>query len=127
MCLPFHNLKNSQYIPAPYAKSVRILTLISIPCAVLFIFAADFAHMYETTIGAPFVFTYLVGSLVQLCMLLYIAHMITHLAWKWKIDPDNVTIPYLTALGDLFGSLLLLATFSFLRAIGHDYSMSKRK
>jgi solute carrier family 41 len=87
----------------------------------LFVFAADLAHMNETTIGAPFVFTYLVASLVQLGMLLYIAHMITHLMWKWKIDPDNVAIPYLTAVGDLIGSLLLLAAFSFLRAIGHDY------
>jgi solute carrier family 41 len=113
--------KTISFFPAPYAKSARILTLMSIPGAVLFVFAADFAHMSESTIGAPFVFTYLVVSLMQLCMLLYIAHVITHLMWKLKIDPDNATIPYLTALGDLIGSLLLLGAFSFLRAIGHDY------
>lgn len=41
--------------------------------------------------------------------------------WKHKIDPDTSAIPYLTALGDLFGSSLLLGAFAFLRAIGHEY------
>jgi solute carrier family 41 len=42
--------------------------------------------------------------------------------WKLKIDPDNSTIPYLTSLGDLIGSVLLAAAFFFLRAIGHEYN-----
>lgn len=60
-------------------------------------------------------------SFEQILTLLYIAHVITHAFWKCKIDPDTSTIPYLTALGDLFGSSLLLAAFFFLRAIGHEY------
>lgn len=44
-----------------------------------------------------------------------------HSMWKWKIDPDNSAIPYLTALGDLFGSTLLLIAFIFLSAIGKPY------
>jgi solute carrier family 41 len=54
-------------------------------------------------------------------LLLYIAHVMIHAMWRYKIDPDNSAIPYLTALGDLFGSCLLLAAFLFLRAIGHEY------
>lgn len=54
-------------------------------------------------------------------LLLYIAHIIIHLMWKWKIDPDNSAIPYLTALGDLFGSSFLMLAFLFLRSIGHPY------
>jgi solute carrier family 41 len=54
-------------------------------------------------------------------LLLYIAHVITHLMWKWKIDPDNATIPYLTSLGDLIGSSLLAVAFLFLQTIGHPY------
>jgi Divalent cation transporter len=41
--------------------------------------------------------------------------------WKFKIDPDTSSIPYLTALGDLFGSCLLLGAFAFLRFINHEY------
>lgn len=40
--------------------------------------------------------------------------------WKYKIDPDNSAIPYLTALGDLTGSCLLLLAFMFLNAIGNE-------
>jgi solute carrier family 41 len=41
--------------------------------------------------------------------------------WKFKIDPDTSSIPYLTALGDLFGSTLLLGAFAFLRLIHREY------
>ncbi|EDS31589.1 solute carrier family 41 [Culex quinquefasciatus] len=106
---------------APSAKTSRILILMSIPGQVLFIFLADLIHMSESTIGAPFVFSYLLASLIQVMLLLYIAHVIIHAMWKWKIDPDSAAIPYLTALGDLFGTSLLLVAFIFIEAVGHPY------
>jgi len=54
-------------------------------------------------------------------LLLFIAHVMIHAMWRFKIDPDSSSIPYLTALGDLFGSSLLLLAFMFLRHIGHEY------
>lgn len=54
-------------------------------------------------------------------LLLFIAHVMIHAMWRYKIDPDSSSIPYLTALGDLFGSSLLLLAFMFLRYIGHEY------
>lgn len=54
-------------------------------------------------------------------LLLYIAHIIVHAMWKWKIDPDNSSIPYLTALGDLLGSSLLALAFIFLMSINQEY------
>lgn len=54
-------------------------------------------------------------------LLLYIAHIIVHAMWKWKIDPDNSSIPYLTALGDLLGSSLLGIAFLFLLHINMEY------
>uniref|UniRef100_A0A182N9K9 SLC41A/MgtE integral membrane domain-containing protein n=1 Tax=Anopheles dirus TaxID=7168 RepID=A0A182N9K9_9DIPT len=105
----------------PYAKTARILIAMSIPGQVLFIFVADYIHMSRSTIGFPFVLSYLFVSTVQIMLLLYIAHVIIHMMWKWKIDPDNSAIPYLTALGDLFGSSFLMLAFMFLRSIGHPY------
>lgn len=72
--------------------------------------------------GAWFVLSYLAVAEVQLMLLLYIAHIMTHSMWKYKIDPDNSAIPYLTALGDLSGTSLLLLAFMFLKAIGHEYT-----
>lgn len=44
-----------------------------------------------------------------------------HIMWKYKIDPDNSAIPFLTALGDLFGSCLLAIAFGFMMSIGQPY------
>lgn len=53
----------------PYAKIARLLILISIPGQTMFIFLADFIHMRSTTIGAPFVFSYLFASLTSVSSL----------------------------------------------------------
>jgi solute carrier family 41 len=53
----------------PYAKTARILILMSIPGQVLFIFVADYIHMRRSTIGAPFIAAYLLVSLVQVIFL----------------------------------------------------------
>lgn len=45
-----------------------------------------------------------------------------HAMWKYKVDPDNSAIPFLTALGDLFGSCLLAIAFAFMISIGQSYS-----
>lgn len=107
----------------PSAKSSRILILMSIPGQIIFIFLADYIHMSRTTIGAPFVLTYLTVSTTQVMLLLFLAHVIIHAMWRFKIDPDSSAIPYLTALGDVIGSCLLLAAFAFLRRVGHEYGL----
>lgn len=56
-------------------------------------------------------------------LLLYIAHVIIHGMWKFKIDPDTASIPYLTALGDLLGTSFLLLAFMFIRSIGYKYGL----
>lgn len=53
--------------------------------------------------------------------MLYIAHVMIHVMWKHKIDPDNAAIPFLTALGDLFGSCFLAIAFAFMISIGKPY------
>lgn len=49
----------------PYAKTARILILMSIPGQVLFICIADYIHQSTSTIGAPFILSYMTVSLVQ--------------------------------------------------------------
>jgi len=104
----------------PYAKTGRILVFMTIP-ALLFIFVADFIHSRAITIDIFFTLVYWAVSLIQVCLLLYTAHVIIHFMWKRKIDPDNSAIPYLTALGDLSGSCLLFVAFYFLDITGHGY------
>ncbi|XP_022214023.1 solute carrier family 41 member 3 isoform X3 [Drosophila obscura] len=105
----------------PYAKTARILIAMSIPGNVLFIFAADYLNMHTSTVSWVFMLSYLLASFIQVTLLLYIAHIIVHAMWKWKIDPDNSAIPYLTALGDLLGSSLLAVAWIFTMSVGMQY------
>ncbi|KAL9878236.1 solute carrier family 41 member 2 isoform 6-T7 [Glossina fuscipes fuscipes] len=105
----------------PYANTARILIGMSIPGNIIFIFVADYIHIGQTSITLAFVLTYVAASLLQIMLLLYIAHIIVHAMWKWKIDPDNSSIPYLTALGDLLGSSFLALAFLFLLSINREY------
>lgn len=48
-----------------YAKTARILIIMSIPGQILFIFVADLIHMNTSTIGIVFIVCYLLVSLIQ--------------------------------------------------------------
>lgn len=59
--------------------------------------------------------------LLQVMLLLYLAYIVIHFMWKRKKDPDNAAIPYLTALGDLLGSVFLGLAFVILSLFGLEY------
>lgn len=54
----------------PYARTAKILILMSIPGQIVFIYVADYIHMGESTIGPAFVSSYLFVSLLQVSSLL---------------------------------------------------------
>ena len=51
-------------------------------------------------------------------MLLYTATWLVPLIWIKGADPDNVAIPYLTAIGDLLGTGFLALAFHMLYLFG---------
>lgn len=55
---------------------------------------------------------------LQVLILLYFADWMVHWMWGRGLDPDNFSIPYLTALGDLLGTGLLALSFHVLWLIG---------
>lgn len=104
------------------AKSARLLIALSIPGHILFAFVADLIYSKGAVSLNPFfLMTYIAVGFIQIVFLLYICHLMVHTMWKFRMDPDNSAIPYLTALGDLFGSTLLLVGFILMQAIGHEY------
>lgn len=48
---------------------------------------------------------------LQVGILLYVADLIVRLMWRRSLDPDNFSIPYLTAMGDLLGTGFLALVF----------------
>ncbi|KOX73659.1 Solute carrier family 41 member 2 [Melipona quadrifasciata] len=104
-----------------YAKTARILICMAIFGETIFIFAADYIRNGTSTLRIYFVVSYIVMAVLQVMLLLYVAHVIIHAMWRYKIDPDNSAIPYLTALGDLSGTIFLAIAFWFLISIHQEY------
>ncbi|KAJ8676023.1 hypothetical protein QAD02_011809, partial [Eretmocerus hayati] len=82
----------------PSARTARLLIGMSIPGHIAFSFIADYIEHTESTIHVYFAITYLTVAVLQVMLLLYVAHAMIHVMWRYKIDPDNSAIPYLTAL-----------------------------
>ncbi|KAH8295452.1 hypothetical protein KR018_011349, partial [Drosophila ironensis] len=109
------------FLGTPYSRVSRILIAISVPGNVALVFAADYLYMSHSTVRWCFVVAFVVTSLLQLLILLWVAHMLVHILWRRKIDTDSAAIPYLTALGDSLGTALLLIMFHLLRLNEEEY------
>ncbi|CAH0687164.1 unnamed protein product [Chilo suppressalis] len=103
------------------AKVARMLLVLAICGQIIFMTVADFVYQGVVTIQAAFGITYVMCATLQVMVLLYLAYMLIHLMWKKKKDPDNAAIPYLTALGDLLGSVFLGLAFVILSMFGLEY------
>ncbi|TRY64356.1 hypothetical protein TCAL_04282 [Tigriopus californicus] len=96
----------SDKIEADHGRTARILLSLVVPGHVAFILlGAILQGRWE--LDWSFIGYFLLASLLQVSMLLYVAEKLTLWLWKMRIDPDNASIPYLTALGDLLGGIFL--------------------
>lgn len=55
--------------------------------------------------------------IVQVVILLYVAGFMVQWLWRRGLDPDNFSIPYLTALGDLLGTGFLALSFRLILTV----------
>nr|XP_006131317.1 solute carrier family 41 member 3 isoform X1 [Pelodiscus sinensis]XP_006131318.1 solute carrier family 41 member 3 isoform X1 [Pelodiscus sinensis]XP_025044545.1 solute carrier family 41 member 3 isoform X1 [Pelodiscus sinensis] len=93
------------------SKSARVLFLLVIPGHLVFLYTIHFLQGGHAAITFTFVMFYLTAALLQVGILLYMADLIVRLMWRKALDPDNFSIPYLTALGDLLGTGFLALCF----------------
>lgn len=112
--------------------TARLLLLISIPAHLLYFFVilltepqsssaaaatsvqavgSDLPIEQLPQLGIVFLATYLAFAVLQVALLLYLAHNLVALLWRYSIDPDNYSTPLLTATGDLLGCAFLLCVF----------------
>ena len=55
----------------------------------------------------------------KVLLLLLICYWLVHLIWRLNKNPDNVCIPYLTAIGDFLGTAFLAICFHLLYLAGN--------
>ncbi|KAL7832960.1 hypothetical protein SRHO_G00299780 [Serrasalmus rhombeus] len=92
------------------STSARVLLLLVIPGHLLFLYTVYWLQGGHSTMTPAFICCYLFAALMQVILLLYVADVLVRLIWRRGLDPDNFSIPYLTALGDLLGTSLLALT-----------------
>ncbi|XP_076132311.1 solute carrier family 41 member 1 isoform X1 [Alosa pseudoharengus] len=93
------------------SKSARVLFLLVVPGHLVFLSAISLLQGGHTAITVAFTCCYLFAALLQVGILLYVSDVIVRFMWRRGLDPDNFSIPYLTALGDLLGTGFLALCF----------------
>lgn len=101
-----------------HARTARVLLLMVVPGHLVFTYGIRLLKAGHTSVTPVFLAVYLTAALLQVLLLLYMAHVMVHWMWSRAVDPDNSAIPYLTAMGDLAGTTLLALSFVLLDAIG---------
>ncbi|XP_063072322.1 solute carrier family 41 member 1-like [Engraulis encrasicolus] len=91
--------------------SARVLVVLVVPGHLVFLYTIYLLHGGHVTITPIFICCYLGAALLQVVILLYVADLLVRGMWRRGLDPDNFSIPYLTALGDLLGTGLLALSF----------------
>ncbi|KAB5537208.1 hypothetical protein PHYPO_G00116220 [Pangasianodon hypophthalmus] len=100
------------------SRSARVLFLLVAPGHLVFLYTINLMRAGHTTLTYTFIAVYLTAALLQVMILLYLADWMVQWMWKRGMDPDNFSIPYLTALGDLLGTGFLALCFHMLWLIG---------
>ncbi|XP_064473181.1 solute carrier family 41 member 1-like [Ornithodoros turicata] len=107
------------------ARAARVLMMMVLPGHLVFTYTISFLRPTRMAITPVFLLVYFSSAIVQVFVLLYMSRCMVYWMWGRKIDPDNAAIPYLTALGDLFGIGLLALSFHLLRSIGDVNALPK--
>ncbi|KAE8297982.1 Solute carrier family 41 member 1 [Larimichthys crocea] len=93
------------------SKSARVLVILVVPGHLLFLYTIHLLQGGHTAMTPIFIICYLSAALLQVLILLYVASLMVQWLWQRGLDPDNFSIPYLTALGDLLGTGFLALSF----------------
>ncbi|XP_053074788.1 solute carrier family 41 member 3 isoform X10 [Acinonyx jubatus] len=91
--------------------SARVLLSLVVPGHLIFFYIIYLVEGHLVPQSKMFVVFYLLASLMQVTILLYLAEVMVRLTWHQALDPDSHCIPYLTGLGDLLGTGLLTLCF----------------
>ncbi|XP_008318769.2 solute carrier family 41 member 3-like isoform X1 [Cynoglossus semilaevis] len=97
--------------------SARVLLSLVVPGHLLFLYTIHLLHGGHTAMTATFIVCYLCAAVVQVLILLYVARLMVFWLWRRGLDPDNFSIPYLTALGDLLGTGFLAVCFRVIQML----------
>jgi len=102
-----------------HARTARTLVFLMVPGAICFVTLIVAIRSHGDATPEPlFMMIYITAALLQACVLLVVANQLVRFLWRCGLDPDNAAIPYVTALGDVIGSVALTGAFYALQLLG---------
>ncbi|CAG8471317.1 3297_t:CDS:2 [Funneliformis mosseae] len=101
-----------------YRLSEFTLFLIHIPIEIVFLIFAWWFNVGHVNLTWSFAVTYLLVSLICVMFTLNLSKRLTLWLWQNKYDPDNYSLPYITAIVDVVGTGLLVLSYWILSEMG---------
>ncbi|RCH99885.1 hypothetical protein CU097_008117 [Rhizopus azygosporus] len=98
-----------------------ILLSMNVPIQSLFLAIVWFIDIGHLDLSLAFAITYFIVSVISTLAALKMGKSMTLAFWKYKYDPDNYVLPYLTAIIDVICTSLLVISFSWLTATGYAH------
>lgn len=96
------------------SRTSRLLMAMAVPGHLFFVAIIELFQFGHKEITVTFLLIYTLAGELQIVILLYLTYILTCFMWCKSIDPDNSSIPYLTAIGDLLGTAFLSCAFVIL-------------
>uniref|UniRef100_A0AC35TUQ9 MgtE domain-containing protein n=1 Tax=Rhabditophanes sp. KR3021 TaxID=114890 RepID=A0AC35TUQ9_9BILA len=95
------------FFSSDFDSKVAVSQVITnIPAQYLFL-SLSFVISGTLALSVGFVVAYIVCTFILMIILLYFSNFFVHILWKYKQDPDTVSIPLLTAVTDLSATVVL--------------------
>ncbi|KAI9245468.1 hypothetical protein EDC94DRAFT_628300 [Helicostylum pulchrum] len=102
-----------------FKKVEVILLLMNVPIQVLFLLIVWFLDIGHLDFTFAFSISYFIVAMICTFLALKMGKSMTLTFWKYKYDPDNYVLPYLTAIIDVICTSLLVVAFAWLSANGY--------
>ncbi|KAG5463426.1 MAG: hypothetical protein BJ554DRAFT_7652 [Olpidium bornovanus] len=100
-----------------YGDARNMLFMLSVPNHAGFLLVTHLLGIGHVHVDLSFFALYMAASLVLSAIMLFLAERMTLAFWRRGCDPDNCVLPLLTALGDVFGTALLVIVFAVYKLI----------
>lgn len=109
LCSALHHGKEENH-----KRTIATLIAVVIPLQAAYLTLIKLAALDNTCVDAKFFFVYEVVVVLQGLLLMVSAYCTVKVVWRFGKDPDNWATPILTALGDVYGTCLLVGGYHIL-------------
>ena len=100
-------------------KTAMTLIILSNPVQIILVLLIGYLNSHQFSTSFPFILRYILAENAQVLLLICLADVLIKLSWKLRIKPEIHVPALMSTLGDLSGTLVLVAVFFALKQTGN--------